>query len=1263
MNQFDQSDSAAGTPPSDDNAIDPLIGRTLEGKYRLDAKLGAGGMGAVYRTTRLMIGDTVAVKILHAQRVSDPQAIERFRREAQAAARLKHQNAVAIYDFGVSNEGLVYLVMELAEGQSLRDMIKQQGHVTPSAAAEIMNQVCAALDEAHGQNIVHRDLKPDNIIVAASNTGLRAKVLDFGIAKMRDLTADNLTLTGAVMGTPYYMSPEHCMGEELDHRSDIYSLGIVLFEMLAGVVPFNSPISTAVVVQHVNQAPPSLRALNASISPAVEAVVMHALEKRREARPQTAVQLAQELMASVQGIPFTPHSVSAVYSPPASTTPSTNPVIGTRLAATIQMTRPPVISEAPTAAPAKRRLPLMLGVAVVIMMAAIALAVLMWSRREKTNSPKLLTIDLELVKSFNSKEFVHVLGFSPDGKLLAIGTGNGNEGEVNIYNVLTGEKIQSFNIGYVRSIAFSPDGKLIAVAADNAGTVIYDSNTGEQIKSLKGKTNVSSISFSKDGNYLGVAALYETYIFDVKTFGQLVYFKTKTYDSQISFDPNGNSFLIANSEGIFTYDLPTGNPLNSSTPNWKSVLSASHSPNGKFLAIGTLDSTILYDIANNKPTKLYEGFTNSVSFSPNGDFLVITTESKGAMIFNIQTGQKIKSIFNEGEGGTYAAQFSPKGNYLAINGNRKALLYGVQWKEVRDVPPAPAGMAYVPGNEFTMGNNAGDESERPPHKVTVKPFFIDLYEVTCEEYEKFIRATSRQPPATWANGHYPSGWERRPVTGINWDDASAFAEWAGKRLPTEQEWEFAARGSDGRLYPWGSEWKGSLANAGPTSLGHVVDVGTHPAGVSPFGAVDMVGNAWEWTASDFVAYPGGRIPGQATGTLKVIRGGCFLSRPDQATTAIRVGWPARGGNEYDNTGFRCAKDLPATSQPAEASGTKSDDLLNFSKNFAGLVGGKFKIEMKLQRNGGDLSGSYFFQSVRDIVLHGNYAREPERWADKNNAMARIDVPIRGTVDNQQNFIVEEFDDKGLKTGIFSGHFVSDAGMEGMWSKPNGKSQTQFSLKDEGDKASGGNYTIVSKVIRRKTGKFKIDISYPQLEGLSDENVQKDFNERVRALVTKDIGKSSNDEGEHGVGFSIDHRSGNLLSVVFGVYDEWKGAAHGQHYNFSYHYDLNHNKELKLSDFFLPGVNHLSILSKLCAREIAKQKRKNGMEYAYEDGEAAAFEALKEDATFYPAATALVFIFDPYQVGSYAEGYYVVSIPYSQLRGIINLNGPLAPFVN
>ena len=305
---------AAGTPSTDGTQA-TLIGRIIEGKYRLDAKIGFGGMGSVYRAYRLLIGDEVAIKILHAQHSTEPQATERFRREAQAAARLKHPNAVSVYDFGVTSDGLLYLVMELVEGNSLRHIIKHQGPLTPSAVSEVISQACAALQVAHQQHIVHRDLKPDNIIVNVTITGLRVKVLDFGIAKLRDIAASNLTQTGSVMGTPHYMSPEQCLGEEIDSRSDLYSLGIVMYEMLAGVVPFNSPTSTAVVVQHVNKEPPSLRSINLSITPAVERVVLHALAKRREDRPQTADALSRELVAAVsQG---QPSSASVAAVPPA----------------------------------------------------------------------------------------------------------------------------------------------------------------------------------------------------------------------------------------------------------------------------------------------------------------------------------------------------------------------------------------------------------------------------------------------------------------------------------------------------------------------------------------------------------------------------------------------------------------------------------------------------------------------------------------------------------------------------------------------------------------------------------------------------------------------------------------------------------------------------------------------------------------------------------------------------------------------------------
>jgi|SRR5262245_3644953 len=316
---------ATVSPPSDSGA---LTGRTLDQKYYLESKLGVGGMGTVYRARRLLIGDMVAVKVLQPDQMADQQAVERFRREAQTAARLKHPNVTAVYDFDVSREGLNYLVMELAEGESLRSLVERQGTLAETDAAEIIRQVCAALEEAHRQGVVHRDIKPENILVHATTAGLHVKVLDFGIAALRDVKAGRLTRTGAIVGTPDYMSPEHCLGEELDGRSDIYSLGIVLFEMLTGVLPFDSPTPTAIVVKHVNDPPPPPRTLNPKISPAVESVTLRALEKRRDARPQTAGEMARELIAAAgSALPDAPHPAKVAAPEAITTAPITAPIL------------------------------------------------------------------------------------------------------------------------------------------------------------------------------------------------------------------------------------------------------------------------------------------------------------------------------------------------------------------------------------------------------------------------------------------------------------------------------------------------------------------------------------------------------------------------------------------------------------------------------------------------------------------------------------------------------------------------------------------------------------------------------------------------------------------------------------------------------------------------------------------------------------------------------------------------------------------------
>ncbi|MBA3241511.1 MAG: protein kinase [Acidobacteria bacterium] len=284
-------------------ATDPLVGRVLDGKYELLSRLGEGGMGAVYRASRVHIGDEVAVKVLHSKLVTDETLIERFRREARAAAQLQHPNVVTIHDYGEARgpEGFAYIVMELVRGLSLRDLLRREGRLDPAHAVALMRDICAGVGAAHRREIVHRDIKPDNIIVLPANEEHereRIKVVDFGIAKLRDLTSDNaLTQTGVMVGTPFYMSPEQCRGEHLDVRADVYSLGALLHEMLSGSPPFTAPSVSGVLAKHLTEPPPPL-SRELYIAPALQAAISRALSKEPEGRQRDAAEFARELQAA-----------------------------------------------------------------------------------------------------------------------------------------------------------------------------------------------------------------------------------------------------------------------------------------------------------------------------------------------------------------------------------------------------------------------------------------------------------------------------------------------------------------------------------------------------------------------------------------------------------------------------------------------------------------------------------------------------------------------------------------------------------------------------------------------------------------------------------------------------------------------------------------------------------------------------------------------------------------------------------------------------
>lgn len=292
-----------------DVPIDPLLGRVFDGKYRLDERLGSGGMSTVYRATHLMIDRPVAIKVLSQRFVGDYTAKQRFHREARAAGRMHHPNAVSVTDFGATTDDYLYIVMELLVGRTLRDLLAREAPLDIARSVSIMLQTCAAVGAAHDRGLIHRDLKPANIFIEQRpNTPAIVKVLDFGVAKFAveeqaDDDYQTLTQVGAIIGTPRYMSPEQCSGSGgVTPASDVYSLGIIFYEMLAGVAPFNAETPLAIALRHVTEAPKRLREIVPAVPQKLEAIVNKALSKHPSDRFADANELRQELLSAAEDL-------------------------------------------------------------------------------------------------------------------------------------------------------------------------------------------------------------------------------------------------------------------------------------------------------------------------------------------------------------------------------------------------------------------------------------------------------------------------------------------------------------------------------------------------------------------------------------------------------------------------------------------------------------------------------------------------------------------------------------------------------------------------------------------------------------------------------------------------------------------------------------------------------------------------------------------------------------------------------------------------
>jgi serine/threonine protein kinase/Tol biopolymer transport system component len=704
------------------NKINALIGKIIGGKYRLISLLGEGGMGSVYRALRLHIGDEVAVKVLHPEYVNEATTIERFRREAQAAAMIRHPTVVTIHDFSEARDGEpAYIVMELVEGKTLRKILESEGSLDPQRAVAIMRQVCKGVGAAHRLQVVHRDIKPDNIMILppdSDDNQERVKVLDFGIAKLRDMAASKtLTQTGKVIGTVYYMSPEQCCAEHLDARSDVYSLGAMLYEMLAGTPPFTAETATAIVAKHLSQPPPPLPE-EVRVSPRLEAVLMRALGKEPGSRQSDASALGRELGDAI-GAPQ-PRTTSERSSADTqrTTKDQTDKALSTARAESKVDESAKGESEAErtltgrtlnSAGAEKGRLlnlPRWLGVGAIVAAILIGAIAFTLARRasienhggaQKPAEPVVENHDswqAQMTLKTDSK--VYAVAFSPDDKLLVTASSEGLRedrefiSQIRLWDAVTGElkKTLTEHSEGILSVSFAPDGQALAGAtgsgnaASKFGKVkLWDARTGELKWAVSGHTDfATSVAFSPDGRLIASGSLDHTVkLWDAQTgeMHQSLPLSDKVY--AVAFSPDGKLLAIASQKAVELWDIESGKVQQSFSGNEYAVHAIAFSPDASLIAGGDISGSVeLWDARSGtlrQTFKEHGDVVDAVAFAPDGKTLASGSYDSTVIIWNLQTMTRLVTLQETDK--VTSVSFSHDGRTFA-SGNRDKTVH--LWK-------------------------------------------------------------------------------------------------------------------------------------------------------------------------------------------------------------------------------------------------------------------------------------------------------------------------------------------------------------------------------------------------------------------------------------------------------------------------------------------------------------------------------------------------------------------------------------------------------
>ncbi|MCL4879798.1 MAG: serine/threonine-protein kinase [Anaerolineae bacterium] len=651
-----------------------LIGQVING-YEILEELARGGMATVYRAHQISMNRDVALKVLPREFLHEPSFLERFKREASIVARLEHRAIVPVHDYG-EVDGIPYIIMRLMEGGSVDGLITK-GPVELEKVQQIVRQIAGALDYAHSHDVLHRDLKPSNILLDKMGD---AYITDFGIARLLS-SNEKLTATG-VVGTPAYMSPEQAQGLPLDGRSDIYSLGVVIYEMLTGRRPFEAETPYSIAVMHVTQEPPFPRKFKPDIAPGVEAVVMKALAKDRDQRYRTATELAGQLddadLFALEATVPSSNSHSPVLSPaPSSAQPTPRRPMS-------QVNYPSSLS-IPMSQP--RRSPTLMYVGLPTIIAIILAFILLGGYLFLYDTEPAKAPDFAATGEFRLTATANAVSLAPlrEGRILFVSDRN-EQPDLYVLDLTTGNETRLTRTnGAEGSPAISPDGDRIVYLFDPDGN-LSDDNI-EQIEVYISRSDgsdaqpvTSNLSeevspiWTPDGNHIlfvrtvnGVAR-YRIIQYDLTTEDEMVLYEDNGYAANLSISPDGQQLVYAvqrttnpNSREIFRLDIAsesatqvTRNDSPEWSPHWNDtgerILYLKQGVAGAAIAEMLADGSILAQIYDGA------GEDDTVVYSPDAKYVLFSAEDEDG----------IRNLFLLPRNRLIAEQITHLGGYNAI---------------------------------------------------------------------------------------------------------------------------------------------------------------------------------------------------------------------------------------------------------------------------------------------------------------------------------------------------------------------------------------------------------------------------------------------------------------------------------------------------------------------------------------------------------------------------------------------------------------------